>query len=134
MHLLLRIILCLSMSVLPSYLMAATYDGSVPFLCALGTVLECTKNSECQRRTAEEINLPYFVRINTQQKIISLLDETGSITPIERVEHLDGRLLLQGGEVGKGWSFVITEATGNMSAAIVEDTGSFVIFGACTTP
>jgi hypothetical protein len=114
--------------------MAATYDGSAPLLCALGTVLECERNSDCQRRTAEEISLPYFVRINTQQKNLSAADGSGSTTPIERVEHLDGRLLLQGGEVGKGWSIVITEATGSMSAAIVEDTGSFVIFGACTTP
>ena len=122
---------CLSLSLLPVPLMAATYDGSVPLLCATVTVLECEETGECPRRTVESVNLPQFVKINTQQQTLSAVGQSETTTPIKRLEHLDGRLILQGGEAGRGWSLVITEETGKLSAAIVEDGGTFVIFGAC---
>ena len=128
---LLSIAFCLSLSLLPAHLIAATYDGSVPLLCATVTVLECEETGECQRRTAESVNLPQFVKVNAQQQTLSAVGQSETTTPIKRLEHLDGRLILQGGESGRGWSLVITEETGKLSAAIVEDGGTFVIFGAC---
>ena len=48
------------------------------------------------------------------------------------MEHLNGRLILQGTQNGKGWSMVITEATGNMTVTASNDKVGFVVFGACT--
>ncbi len=47
-------------------------------------------------------------------------------------EHNPGNLIMQGGEAGRGWTLVISEETGKMSATISEDRVGFVIFGACT--
>ena len=49
---------------IPSLLLAATYDGSVPLLCASTTVLECEDTGKCERRTVESTNIPPFVTIN----------------------------------------------------------------------
>ncbi len=44
---------------------------------------------------------------------------------------MDGILILQGVEDGKGWSMVITEANGKMALTAAGDQEAFVIFGAC---
>jgi hypothetical protein len=45
----------------------------------------------------------------------------------------NGKLILQGIEDGRGWSLVIVEETGKMSATIAGDQVGFVVFGNCTT-
>jgi hypothetical protein len=39
--------------------------------------------------------------------------------------------VLQGGQHGRGWSVVIMEASGRMSAAVVDSDAAFTVFGAC---
>jgi hypothetical protein len=51
---------------------------------------------------------------------------------VESVQHANGRLIMQSGKDGRGWSLVILEDTGKMSAVVAH--GAFVIFGACTAP
>ena len=51
-----------------------------------------------------------------------------------RSQRLDGRLILQGGENGQGWSATINGESGQLAAAVVEDYFTFSIFGACTMP
>ena len=133
MRWLLAILVTLCLGLLPRYpVAAATYDGSVPFLCGLMTILECDDTGECQRRAAASVNLPQFVKVDAQQQKLLAADESGDSTPIERVERLDGRLLIQGGEGGRGWSAVVNEETGKLSATVVDETVAFIIFGACT--
>jgi hypothetical protein len=48
--------------------------------------------------------------------------------------RLDGELIVQGGEHGKGWSATINEETGRMAAAVIESDYTFSLFGACTIP
>lgn len=48
------------------------------------------------------------------------------------VELNDGRLIMQGAENGRGWTLVISEKTGEMSATVSDDKVGFVVFGTCT--
>jgi len=57
---------------------------------------------------------------------------------IENLEHIDGKLILQGAEDGykevrdgAGWSMAISEETGKMVLTESGDQVGFVIFGAC---
>jgi hypothetical protein len=45
-----------------------------------------------------------------------------------------GRLVIQGGEAGRGWSAAIAEETGLMAVAVVDDDATFSVFGACMIP
>jgi hypothetical protein len=49
-----------------------------------------------------------------------------------KMVHIDGKLILQGIQGSKGWSMVITEATGKMTLTAADDQVGFVVFGACT--
>ena len=117
---------------LPSLLGAATYDGSVPLLCASMTVLECDKTGTCAQRTVESTNIPPFVTIDFEQKTIRDTNNVDRTSMIKHLERLDGHLVMHGGEHGRGWNIVIAEETGTLSASAVGEGVGFVIFGVCT--
>ena len=118
----------------PVDIMAAPLDGSAAIVCAGTEVRECEAGGECLRATAEEVNLPTLIRVDAKQKMLSALGADGRSTPIHALERRDGRLVLYGGQGGRGWTLVIVEATGRMSGSVVDDQVSFVIFGACAAP
>ena len=110
------------------------YDGSVPLLCVPTIVMECLADGpegECKRRTPASVNLPQF--INVDLKAMKVHSDAGARhSPIRNVEHLNGSLIIQGGQEGRGWTLTIAEETGRMSATISADGEGFVVFGACT--
>jgi hypothetical protein len=114
----------------------AAADGSKPLLCAVSTIMECDGTGQCHRHTAfQHPDFPAFLRINVDARRIT--DGTrsgGRTTEIRSASRLDGRLILQGGENGRGWSATIAEDTGRMSAGVVADEFTFALFGACTNP
>lgn len=116
----------------PGTLTATPYDGSAPLLCAVITVLECAPTGECHRETAAGVNIPQFVTVNVPQKVLRAADDSGRTSAITSREHFNGSMILQGAQGGRGWSVAISEATGTMSASVVEEGVGFVIFGACT--
>jgi hypothetical protein len=113
-------------------LAAGKYDGSLPLLCAPITILECGDDGACQRSTAEEVNIPQFVRVNVAAMTLSGADESGRTAPIKHLERLTGRIVIQGAQGERGWTVTIAEDTGKMSAVVAGAQEAFVIFGACT--
>jgi hypothetical protein len=117
----------------PSTALAAL-DGSTPMLCAVTTVMECDVEGKCQRITPQlHPDFPAFLRLNVPQKTITAGGAPdGRKSEIKAVSRLDGRLILHGGENGRGWAATIAEDTGRMSAGIVTDEFAFTLFGTCT--
>jgi hypothetical protein len=120
--------------------LAASFDGSAPLLCGIRTVMECDDIFECYQTTPEDVNLPDFFQINLADKeiVAAGVRRAGASTPIERVEHLGGKLLLQGGDIsaenergGVGWSMIIDEADGKLSMSGVSQQFALVVYGAC---
>jgi hypothetical protein len=131
-----RIAICLvlGLGLLPYAHAAATYDGSVPLICALIEVMDCAPGAECQRGAPESVNLPQFVKLNFTEKTLSTTEaaQRQQTTPIKQLEQFDGSMILQGVEGGRAWSIIIANETGKMSATVADDQAGFVIFGACT--
>jgi len=122
--------------VTPLSIAAADFDGSKPLLCATIETFECGSDIECQRGTAQSINLPQFLKIDFKEKKISGIRESGEVltTEIENMERSDGKLVLQGTQNNKGWSMLINEATGKMTITVSDDQVGFMVFGACINP
>jgi hypothetical protein len=102
-----------------------------PLLCALTTVLECDDTATCSRRTAESASLPPIVLVDPEERTVSAVGGSNARAPIMSATQHDGRLIVHGGEAGRGWSATITEATGKMAVAVVDDDVTFSIFGTC---
>jgi hypothetical protein len=112
---------------------AGKFDGSSPMICAPTLVTECGADGDCRRGTPASVNLPEFLKVDVKAMKV-YAEETGRESPIRNLEHLDGMLIVQGGQNGRAWSMTVAEATGKMSATISTEGEGFVIFGACIVP
>lgn len=123
-------------AVAPGAAPAAELDGSVPILCAVMVVTECDRWGACEPVHGGVAGLPPFVRINVGQKALEATDGSGRKTVIHSVTVVkeQERLLLQGGEDGRAWSVVIGQRVGEMTAAVVDHDGGFMLSGVCTVP
>jgi hypothetical protein len=118
----------------------ADFDGSRPLLCSINAVTECTANDGCQNTTTENVGMPQFLKVDVQNKTVTPAKpiEGQKPTPIERIERVEGKLILQGAEPGfekvhdgLGWSAAISEQNGKLIFTASGDEVAFVAFGAC---
>src|SRR5215831_6005456 len=98
------------LGVLPSAVSAAPMDGSAPILCALNSVVECARLGDCERSTAEDAQVPPFVRIDVQRRLLTSVDGART-SPIASSQRVNGRLMLQGMQNERVWGAVINEQT-----------------------
>ena len=129
----------LAMALAPSPAASAgKYDGSAPLICAALAVTECEADGRCQRRTAAGVNLPSLFKVDIAAlKLRNLEADTGpqaKESAIRNVDHANGKMILSGAEAERGWSVLIHESTGKMSATVSGDGEGFVIFGQCALP
>ena len=133
------IILVLASSGIPSGAFAGDYDGSKPILISILRVNGCLDDGNCYPMTIEEANLPQFFRIDFESKKISRLPSNSEIPEsiIKRMEHIDGKLILQGAEDGYadvrdglGWTVAISEDTGKVVLTASGEGVAYVVFGA----
>ena len=105
------------------------FDGTKPLLCASIEALDCDPGEDCVRGIPEVMGAPQFVRIDFAKKEITGPKRT---TAIRMIEKDDDQIVLQGYEIGLGWTLAIDRATGNMRATFAGGTAAFIVFGACT--
>lgn len=117
--------------------LSAGYDGSKTLLCATQYVSQCDAGMDCVNVFPASVNVPDFFVVNTADKLIGAINDDRT-TPVERVEHLDGKLVLQGADDGVedvrdglAWSMSISEDTGKMVLSASGDGFAVVVFGAC---
>ena len=53
-------------------------------------------------------------------------------TPILFMDKSDDQILLQGKELGYGWTLALDQESGTMTATLVNREGAVVLFGSCT--
>ena len=91
----------------------------------------------------QEINLPQFFKIDIKKKQIKGIRPGGaeSEARIGSLQHLDGKIILQGVQDGLkderdgvGWTVAIMEDTGGMVLTASGDMVGFVVFGSCILP
>ena len=116
-------------ALLPFAALAADFDGSKNLLCASQQVMDVNGGREVVSGLPDELGAPSFMRINFKDKTIT--GDTRA-TPIRVLERNGERLLLQGVELGLGWTLALATSSGKMSGSLVDEDGAVVIFGSCT--
>ena len=108
------------------------YDGSAPLVCAAMAVSECEADGRCQRRHAEKVNFPALFKVDVKaMKLWELGADKARETTIRNVDRANNKMILSGAEGERGWTVLINEANGKMSATAAGDGEGFVIFGQC---
>jgi hypothetical protein len=113
---------------------ADNLEGVNEMICAPAQVQICIENDTCYSTTPAELGVPDFVIIDTKKKTISTTksSDQNRSSPFTSVLKSDGLIFLQGIEDERAFSFVIEEATGQMTVAVANDGISVIVFGACT--
>jgi hypothetical protein len=109
--------------------LSADFDGSKPLLCATFEAHGCDAGDTCLRVLPARVGLPQFLRIDFAKQAIIGPKRT---TPIASIERGPGQMLLQGTELGIGWTIALDTASGRISATLVNREVAFAVFGACT--
>ena len=130
-----RVIVCLFIlelfvAVSPAFA-GDVFDGTKPLLCATIEALDCDPGTACERGIPEVMGAPQFLRIDFAKNEIAGPLRT---TKIRSMEKDDDQIVLQGHEIGLGWTIAIDRVTGNMRITFAGRNASFIIFGACTAP
>jgi hypothetical protein len=109
--------------------LAGEFDGSRLMICATVEALDCVSSEGCEKGSPEDIGAPAFLRIDISNKSVIGPKQA---TPIALMEKTEDQLLLQGRELGFGWTISLDQATGKLVATLVNQHGAFVLFGSCT--
>ena len=104
------------------------------FLCAPVQATVCFDDGECVVDLPWNVNIPDFVEVDLEAKRISTTEASGlnRMTPIEHLSRRDGTIVFHGFEMGRAFSWVITEETGQVTAAIAAEGIAVAVFGTCT--
>ncbi len=123
-----------AMFVASSVANAEGFDGSQPLICASMEAYDCGPGEDCFKGTAESIDAPQFMRLDFGQMLAraTLANGEERTAEIERLTQEEGKLILQGVQLGLGWSMTIAQENGAMTLTAAGDRMAFVIFGACT--
>lgn len=108
--------------------------GASTILCSAVQATRCELDDECQTGAPWNWNIPQFIVVDLDEKMLRTTEASGEnrVTPIKNLDRAGGRILLQGAEAGRAFSFVITEATGRLSVAVAAEGQALAVFGACT--
>jgi hypothetical protein len=103
-------------------------------LCSGGSATVCHEDGTCESGPPRRWNIPDFVILDLAGKMMrtTAASPEPRQTPIETVKRDGGLLILQGSEMGRAFSFVITEETGTLSVAVAREGVTVAVFGACT--
>ena len=107
---------------------------AVRFICSSGSVAVCCEGGACATGTPDELDIPQFIEVDMVQKRVNTTkaSQLNRTSPIDNLKRVDGKIVLQGIENQRAYSFLIDEKTGSVSVAVAHDGCTVTAFGSCT--
>jgi len=108
--------------------------GANRFLCASVQATVCFTDGECGVDLPWNLNVPEFIEVDLDAKRLGTTAASGEnrMTAIEHLTRADGVIVFHGFEMGRAFSWVVSEKTGRATVAVAADGASVAVFGACT--
>ncbi|HEY4646682.1 MAG TPA: hypothetical protein VIH25_10420 [Steroidobacteraceae bacterium] len=108
--------------------------GADRFLCSAVQATQCTAQGECTSGPPWNLQFPQFLEIDLKQGVLATTAASGEnrSTPILSKERAEGRIVLQGMQLGRAFSMVIGEQSGQAAVAIAAEGMTVTVFAACT--
>ena len=112
--------------------LAEDLSGAKKLLCSPVQASECRRDG-CSTGPAWDMDFPPFVEIDLKGKSINTTPSSGDkrTTKIDSVKRDGDLIVLQGYEMGRAYSMVITESSGFATMGITLDDAGVVIFASC---
>jgi hypothetical protein len=124
----------MSLGIVVSSAAAKDISDAQKLICAPLIAHQCSAQEKCSSGSPGSVNIPQFFRVDLKERIV-IGEATGNeqrTSKISNVDSGDSVLILQGTQLGRGWSAVINKATGKMVVTSSADDIAIALFGACT--
>lgn len=108
---------------------AADFDGSKRLICATIDAHSCDPGLTCNRSLPADIGAPRFLSLDFDRKVIIGPART---TPMRIASKDANQIIMDGIEMGFGWTLVLDSTDGSMTLTIVNSDDALVLFGNCT--
>ena len=107
--------------------------GHEQFVCTAWHAVKCTTEGPCTPTEAWRLQMPDFIKIDLEAGEIATPEGTAEprFTTIENVRRNESLIFLSGSQNDRGYTWVINEASGEGSLAIVADNAVVTLFTAC---
>ena len=104
------------------------------FICAPTIAHQCSAGENCSSGSPGSVDIPQFFRIDLKKRTVIGEDANTEkrTSKISNVDNGKNVLILQGTQLGRGWSAIINKSTGNMVVTASADNMAITLFGACT--
>lgn len=111
----------------------AALDGTQPLMCAPTDIVSCEEGRPCGKETPASLNVPPVLRLDLAKGQITGTRPNGAAlaAAIDKVQHVEQRMVLQGVESGVMWGMLIAEDSGEMTLTAAGEKVGFVAFGTC---
>ena len=108
-------------------------SGEDTFICTAWHAITCTTEATCNQTEAWRLDMPDFIKVDLDEKVLVTPERSDQprFAMIGNVERNQGMLFLTGSQDARGYTWVINEATGEGTLAIVTDTTVVTLFTAC---
>jgi hypothetical protein len=123
------VLLSILLGLVASDVLAADFDGSKPLLCATMEAHSCDPGLACKRSLPADIGAPKFLSVDFEKKVITGPART---TPMLTINKAPNQVVVEGMEMGYGWTLVVDSGDGSMTLTIVNSDDAIVLFGNCT--
>ena len=127
--------------IVPFSVFAGDFDGSKPLSGSVDKILEINQFKLNDNVDPDTVGLPRNFVIDFQEKTMRPTKDNliRRISKINRVEHIENKLILQGVEEGVenvedglAWSMTISKKTGKVVLSASGDRVAYVVFGTCS--
>ena len=107
--------------------------GEDTFICTAWHAIACTTEATCDQTEAWRLEMPDFIKVDLNEEVLVTPERSDQprFANIGNIERGEGRLFLTGSQDERGYTWVINEATGEGTFAIVTDTTVVALFTAC---
>lgn len=114
--------------------MADNLAGANSLLCSAVEASVCVPFDGCESGPATSWKIPQFVEIDLTAKKLSTTAASGEnrSTTASVLDRKDGRIVLQGIENDRAFSFHIREEDGAFTGAVAREDLTVSVFGVCT--
>jgi hypothetical protein len=141
-----RVFECLGMSIcvliglMPSLGLAGSFDGSQSLVCSADDGRQFYLGGQTRPFDPQSVGLPRTFMIDfDSNRILPTKDSViRRQTKIERSEHIENKLILQGADDGVegvddgiGWSMAVEKSSGRFVISAAGDKVGYIVFGGC---
>jgi len=107
--------------------------GADSFICTAWHAVVCTTEATCDPTEAWRLEMPDFIKVDLEEEVLVTPERSDEprFAMIEDIERSSERIFLNGWQDTRGFTWVINEASGEGTLAIVSDTTVVTLFTAC---